>query len=557
MNLEAGSKKNWEHKHPLKVMIAQLRSTLGELSENAKRAIKAVKYAEQNNIDLLIFPELFISGYYSRDWFLSPLLFEKEQEWLNRVFSYADNTTIIIGSMLESGKKRKYNGATVFSPLGFKEGIPKHYLPYDNVFYEARFFETPEDKYKPSLNLYDWNIAVAICEDMWRESKVLASHFSSSPDLLVIINASPFTENKFKERLELTRSHATFMNSYVVYANIWGGQEEVIFDGQSFILSPNGTLLIKAKPFKSEYLTIELPINKSANSLNNNSSSIYRTDPDEILFHALRVSLQSYLRETPFDKVVVGLSGGIDSALVATIATLSIGPKRVKAVFMPSRYTSKLSYEGVNKLVKNLGIDLDVIDIEPILKTVAITLNASENDGIAFQNLQSRIRGMVLMYYANKYHALVLNTGNKSELAVGYMTLYGDAIGAWSILGDIFKTRVYDLARYVNRIKPGIIPEIIINRPPSAELANNQKDEDDLMPYYKLDHYLQEVIPFDKIVGPEDKEKLWVRRKLVQNEFKRRQIPPLPTISRANLGVGRMSPMSIKYLQELFEEIKE
>ena len=547
----ASNRDKWGQKRSLRLMLAQLRSSLGELSENTNRAIKAVKYGESKNVDLIVFPELFIPGYYSRDWFLSPLLFKKEQELLDRLFSYSTTSTIIIGSMIESGRKKKFNGATVFSPLGYREGIPKHYLPNENVFYESRFFDVPDDQYKPMINLYDWNIGVAICEDMWRESKKLAKHYPRNPDLLVIINASPFTESKFSERLELTRSHAAFMNAYVAYVNVWGGQEEVVFDGQSFVISPDGRLIAKATAFKSEYLIVDLPYDAS-----NPSSTLIskrRNDADEILFHALRVSLQSYLRETPFENVVIGLSGGIDSAVVASIATLSLGPRRVKAVFMPSRYTSKISYEGVNQLVKNLGISLDVVDIEPILAAVSKSLGASENDGVAFQNLQSRIRGMILMYYANKYGALVLNTGNKSELAVGYMTLYGDAIGAWSLLGDIFKTRVYDLARYINQRRP-VIPEIIIERPPSAELARDQKDEDDLMPYSELDDLLKKVIPFEKADRLENKTSLWVRRKLTSNEFKRRQTPPLPTVSRANLGVGRMAPMTSKYVEELFFE---
>ena len=528
---------------PLRLVLAQLRSSLGDLSGNYTRAHKALQFAERERADLLVLPELFLPGYYSRDWFYNATLIKKEQELKEELFHSAENTTVIIGSTLPQPDGRIYNGATAYSPFGYQIDIPKHYLPFNNVFYEHRYFDVPPTPFKPIINMKDWAIGVVICEDMWRPSHILAQHFEQKIDLLIIINASPFTPEKHNNRVRLVQEHAKFFNSYVAYVNIWGAQEEVIFDGQSFVMSPKGTLLKQARAFGSEYLTIELPTEVSLRQASNSPSRA------EQLFHAVWESVRRYFHSLNQRKAIVGLSGGIDSAVVATITTKVLGSENVTAIFMPSRYTSEESRHGAMELAQNLGIELKEISIEPMLKAFEQTLNISENNGIAFQNIQSRIRGSILMFESNRTGALVLNTGNKSELAVGYFTLYGDGIGAWSVLGDVLKTEVYEIAKLINKRWPGTIPPIILSRPPTAELAPNQADEQDLMAYSKLDPLLKELIPLWNF--PNSPDEKWVFKRIISTEYKRRQTPPFSVMSDCNLGIGRMLPMTTKYLEEI------
>ncbi len=530
-------------KQPLRLVLAQLRSSLGDLSGNYTRAHKAIQFAEKKRADLLVLPELFLLGYYSRDWFYNADLIRKEQELKEELFHVAQDTTVIIGSTLPQPDGRIYNGATVYSPFGYQIDIPKHYLPFNNVFYEHRYFDVPPTPFKPIINIKDWAIGVVICEDMWRPSHILARHFEQPLDLLIIINASPFTPEKYSNRYRLVQEHAKFFNSYVAYVNIWGAQEEVVFDGQSFILSPSGSLLKQARAFGSEYLILDLPTKQFLQASSSPPSKA------EQLFHAVWESLRRYFHSVNKRKAIVGLSGGIDSAVVATIATRVLGSQNVTAIFMPSRYTSEESKNAAMQLAQNLGIHFKEISIEPMLRAFEETLGISEIDGIAFQNIQSRIRGSILMCESNRTGALVLNTGNKSELAVGYFTLYGDGIGAWSVLGDVLKTEVYEIAELINKRWPGLIPEIIISRPPTAELAPNQKDEQDLMPYSKLDPILKEMIPLWNT--PNSSNEKWILKKIVSTEYKRRQTPPFSVMSDCNLGIGRMLPMTTKYLDEM------
>ncbi len=528
---------------PLRLVLAQLRSSLGDLSGNYTRAHKALQFAQKENADLLVLPELFLLGYYSRDWFYNSTLIRKEQNLKEELFHSAESTTIIIGSTLPQPDGRIYNGATAYSPFGYQIDIPKHYLPFNNVFYEHRYFDVPPSPFKPIINIKDWAIGVVICEDMWRPSHILARHFEQEIDLLIIINASPFTPEKHSNRLRLVQEHAKFFDSYVAYVNIWGAQEEVVFDGQSFIVSPTGALLKQARAFGSEYLVIDLPTEASSHL------SVPSSSKAEHLFHAVWESIRRYFYSLNQRKAIVGLSGGIDSAVVATIAAKVLGPHNVKAIFMPSRYTSEESRNGAEALAQNLGIEFKEISIEPILNAFELTLGISENDGVAFQNIQSRIRGSILMLESNRTGALVLNTGNKSELAVGYFTLYGDGIGAWSVLGDILKTEVYEIAQLINKRWPETIPQIILSRPPTAELAPNQSDEKDLMPYSELDPVLKEMIPLWNT--PESSDERWLFKRIVSTEYKRRQTPPFTVMSDYNLGIGRMLPMTTRYLDEI------
>ncbi|MCS5543437.1 MAG: NAD+ synthase, partial [SAR86 cluster bacterium] len=422
------------------------------------------------------------------------------------------------------------------------------------VFDEKRYFSTGKG---PCLfEVKGKKIALTICEDIWR-TKAIRQAARRGAELVLNLNASPFHRNKFEERKELVSRHAKQFNLPIVYINQVGGQDELVFDGASMIISPTGECLVTFPSFKTHTESIEIEL--SGRRLVNEKNIINQKSRSELqdLYEALVLGTKDYIRKNGFSGAIIGSSGGIDSALTAVIAVDAIGSDQVKTFMMPFDYTAQMSIEDANKLAKNLGISHKVINIKDIFSSFEKSLEevflGKEKDKTE-ENLQSRSRGVLLMAISNKLGSLVLTTGNKSETAVGYSTLYGDTAGGFSVLKDVPKTWVYQLAKYCNTIKE-VIPQRIIDRQPSAELAPNQKDSDSLPDYEILDKiielYVEKDASIEDIVskGLDKKTAEEVIRLIDKSEYKRRQAPPGVRITDRGFGKDRRYPITNRYSQ--------
>ena len=396
--------------------------------------------------------------------------------------------------------------------------------------------------------------ALSICEDIW-VSKPTEDAASANAKILFNINASPYEKNKTTDREQIISKRASQSNIHIVYVNLVGGQDELIFDGSSQIYDNNGKIIFQASSFKEELFLAELDINNKKNKINTNRSEFF---VEQNIYNALILGVKDYVMKNKFQGVVIGLSGGIDSALTLCIAADALGPENVKALIMPSRYTSKMSIDDASMLAKKLNVSYEIISIEPpftsfldILKPIFgnLPIDATE------ENIQARCRGLLLMAISNKYNKLVLTTGNKSEMSVGYATLYGDMAGGFSPLKDVWKTLVYKLSKWRNT-QGNVIPESIINRPPTAELRDNQLDQDFLPDYEILDLILEKYIELDqhpeKIISDGyNPETVYKVTKLVdKNEYKRRQSAPGIRITNRAFGKDRRYPISSGYTEE-------
>ena len=538
----------------LNIIIAQINPIVGDIEFNTAKIIDAINKHQEK--DIIIFPEMALVGYPIMDHIHDPLIRRKNLESIEKIKETKTEATIILGTFTEpdelEGKiQRFYNSAIIIENNKIKAYVNKRLLPNYDVFDERRYFSF-DDKFKP-INIKGVKCGILICEDVWDEHydiKVAKNLVINGAELLIVINASPYHINKFKLRTDLVKEKSKELSVPIVYVNMVGGLDEIVYDGQSFIANKFGQVIFKAKGFEEDICKFKLSI-KNAQPID---EKIYEVDWREEVINALKLNLNDYYYKSGiFDGTVLGLSGGIDSAFTAYICAQALGSEKVTAVMMPTRFTSKESIDLARELCQNLDIKYTIHPIDDLF--FAFQQSLEENLGnlpfnIADENLQARIRANLLMYYSNKFNWLLVSTGNKSEIAVGYCTLYGDTCGGKNVPGDLLKVQIYDICNWINKEKE-IIPTGIIERPPTAELRENQKDSDSLPPYEILDVILEEII--ENGIGSEPKDLVnrgfdietikKVRNLYLNSEYKRRQLVQSIKISESAFGIGRRYPV--------------
>ena len=545
----------------MKIALAQINYHIGNFDSNTSKIIEAIKRGEKEGSDIVVFSELAISGYPPRDFLEFTDFVEQCISSLNKIVKYCTKTAAVVGlptfNHNEKGKPL-YNSAAFLTDGKIKSLTNKTLLPNYDIFDEYRYFE-PNNEF--NLVVYKGcKIAITICEDLWNVQdnplytiNPMDELMSQSPDLMINIAASPYNYHQTKVRKEVLRKNAIQYNMPLYYVNHVGAQTELLFDGGSLVMNSNGEIVDELSYFEEDFKVFD------TDEVAKNKLSEYKElDRIEVadIHDALVMGIRNYFQKLGFSKAILGLSGGIDSALTAVLAAEALGRENVYNVLLPSRYSSDHSIDDSVQLAKNLNMPYDIINIEEAFGSFENILEPYFKGfpaNITEENLQARTRGVILMALSNKFGYILLNTSNKSEAAVGYGTLYGDMNGGLSVIGDVYKTQAYELARYINR-KKEIIPENIITKPPSAELRPNQKDSDSLPDYDILDEILYQYIEQRK--GPKEIvdmgfEKILVDRilKLVNtNEYKRHQTPPMLRISNKAFGMGRRMPIVAKYL---------
>jgi len=548
----------------MKVTIGQINTTNGDLEGNVAQMVAAIEKARSDGSDLIVFPELTTHGYTSQDWFQDADIIAHALEPLEQVIPATKGITAIIGTIRPNEDKdgrRLFNCAAVIHDgklLGFQN---KTLLPEYDVFDDPRYFE-PAD-HRQIFEVNGIKLGVVVCEDFWNDDTFWRERlYESDPtdevidmgaDVVVSINASPYNKGKIKLRCDMVSHRAKQQKVPIVFVNLIGGNDGIIFDGASLIADEEGDIILQAAAFEEFVETVELDVRKP------DARGITGSELEAIR-QALVLGIRDYARKNRFENVVLGLSGGIDSALVATLACEAVGPENVLCVMMPSPYSSEGSVKDSEELVSNLGCQSR---IEPISDAFDVLLDqldlrhpTKSGESIAAENLQSRIRGVILMAISNSEGRLLLSTGNKSELAVGYCTLYGDTNGGLAVLGDVLKTEVWAISRHINESAGReIIPNKVIDKRPSAELAPNQFDQDSLPPYEVMDpilkmYFEQKASPSEIIAVGNDAELVISILNKVENpanEFKRQQLPPTLIISKNAIGVGRRRPITHRY----------
>ena len=544
-------------KNKLKIVLAQLNPVVGDVKGNVQKLIN-IRSNFNNNIDIIVVPELYISGYPIDDLVLRDDFLELVDDQINKLAKLTNDgkAAIIIGAPRKE-KDTIRNSVFVLDEgeiIAFRD---KHNLPNSGVFDEQRIFS--QGPLSGPVKVRDVLIGLPICEDIWTET-VVECLCETGADIILSINASPYTIKKRDQRMSIAVSRVLESKLPLIYLNRVGGQDELVFDGSSFCLNYDGSLSCQLHDFKEEMS--EITIEKKDNNwvfkaeIKNVSSNL------EGLYKALVMGVRDYVNNNNFPGVVLGMSGGIDSALVAAIATDALGPELVKAIMMPSPYTSKDSLEDAKNASSKLGIEYSDLDIKDGMRVIENILQDFEGpfvkSGIAEENIQSRLRGLVLMAISNKYGPMVLATGNKSEYAVGYATLYGDMCGGFAVIKDLWKTQVFALCKWRNLNKSEdflgpdgiVIPERIITKPPSAELREDQKDTDSLPEYDILDAILQKLVEDDFSInqiiseGFNVEEVKRVSMLLCRSEYKRFQSAPGPKVSEKAFGRDRRYPLT-------------
>ncbi len=545
----------------MKIALCQINTTVGDFDGNIEKILAYVKKAKEEGCELALFPELTLTGYPPRDLLDRFSFFEQSQKALEKVAQGAQGIVAVIGTVIEN----KGSGNPLFNAaVAVKDGqvlytYKKALLPNYDVFDEARYF-APAPEPMPLFQYQGLKIGITICEDIWNAAGLFTEklyHFDpvqelakNKPDLVLNLSASPFHAAKLSLRQKLLKVVTEKTKAPVLYCDLVGGNDELIFDGYSMAMDSAGNLFQMAKGFEEDFFIYDT----EKPSLN----PIVADSEIETIYQALVLGTRDYVRKCGFEKVLIGLSGGIDSALVAALAVKALGPENVMGVTMPSPYSSKGSIEDSRKLSQNLGIEFKEIPITPVfeeaLKNLTPAFEQRPPDSTE-ENLQARLRGLTLMALSNKFNRLVLSTGNKSELAVGYCTLYGDMCGGLAVISDVPKGMVYELARYVNR-KVEIIPKDTLTKAPSAELRPNQTDQDFLPPYETLDAILRLYIegnqPPAKIIkaGFEPAVVMDIVKKINGNEYKRRQMAPGLKVTTKAFGIGRRIPIAQRFKEK-------
>ena len=551
---------------------------VGDLDGNKEKIITAYKQAESATADIAIFPELAVCGYPPEDLLLKSAFVEEVQKTLETISREINSCVAVIGFV--SGEEaaadpvRRTSNSAAICANGRIYGIyNKRALPDYGVFDEERYFSPGKGK-APIFEINGVNVGVTICEDLWLPNGVIDELATNGAQIVLNLNASPYELGKIQTRLKVLQQRIQEAKIPIVYVNQVGGQDELIFDGGSMVIAADGNVLSNAPQFEETVIIADIePTTKTSDEADIKipldskeydppQSQLKHTlfqplEPLSEIWKALCLATSDYLRKNNFTDVVIGLSGGIDSAIVATIAADALGPEHVHTVALPSRFSSTHSIEDAASLAANLGCDHRVIPIEQTHEAFLRTLSESFtgiSEDTTEENLQSRIRGTLLMALSNKFSWLVLTTGNKSELAVGYSTLYGDTAGAFAVIKDLWKTQVYDLAKWKNfTAGKEVIPNSIIEKPPSAELRPDQLDEDSLPPYEILDKLLRDIIEKDKVInqliqeGYDPNMVKHVASLVDLAEYKRRQSPVGPKISPKAFGRDRRIPIINAY----------
>jgi NAD+ synthase (glutamine-hydrolysing) len=538
-------------KEKISVALAQVDLVVGDVSGNTQKIIEYSQRAHNEmRTDLVVFPELSVSGYPPEDLLFHSGLQRRVDDALQTIRDSIRGIAVLVGYPEYDGDAI-YNACAVFKDGAVLAQYRKHLLPNYSVFDEQRYFVAGKEASVFSLN--GIRVGINICEDMWKSGPVAASR-AAGAEVIVAINGSPYEHDCQRYRESAVKSRIKEVGIPVVYLNMVGGQDELVFDGGSFAMDANGDLAFRAERFKEGMYQVEL-IADAAGVAPRGSAVAPALSDVESHYQALVCGTRDYVRKNGFPGVILGLSGGIDSALVLAIACDALGADQVRAVMMPFRYTSNMSQEDAAKQAALLGIRYDVITIEPIYEATIAQLEPifeGREADVTEENIQARCRGLLLMSISNKSGRMLLTTGNKSEMAVGYATLYGDMAGGFAPIKDCSKTLVYQLARYRNTVSE-VIPERVITRPPSAELRPNQKDTDSLPDYDVLDPILQAFIERDLSVADivadgYDKDVVVRVLELVKRtEYKRRQAPPGIRISSRAFGRDWRYPITSRY----------
>jgi NAD+ synthase (glutamine-hydrolysing) len=542
----------------MRVALAQINCTVGDFPGNEERILDAYRRGTAAGADLVVTPELAICGYPPRDLILRDGFLRQNEDVLGRLAALTGKTGLLVGY---AGRQPKRPGRPATNAVALLQSghildtRTKTLLPTYDVFDEDRYFE-PATENRP-VDLAGQKIGLTICEDVWNDEDFWPERrylrnpanelAAAGAEILFNISASPWHLGKNRTRHAMLASLAAKSNCPLVYCNLVGGNDELVFDGTSLVFNAQGQLLAQGQMFAEDYLLVE-------------TDSAAAREPaeasdEEKVFRALTLGLRDYLHKCGFRTAVLGLSGGIDSAVTAVVASAALGSENVRGVSMPSRYSSQGSLDDARQLARNLGIQYDVISIEPLFRASAEQLKsvfAGRPEDLTEENLQARLRAVVLMALSNKFGSLLLTTGNKSELAVGYCTLYGDMCGGLAVISDVPKTMIYRLARWINRDRE-IIPEASLTKPPSAELRPNQTDQDCLPPYDVLDAILEDYVvrgrsPEEIIAQGQKKEEVrQVVRLIDLSEYKRRQAAPGLKVTSKAFGVGRRIPIAQRF----------
>jgi NAD+ synthase (glutamine-hydrolysing) len=583
---------------PLRVALAQVNVTVGDLAGNGAKILQSMREAHAQGAHIVCFPELALTGYPPEDLLLKPGFVSANQQALQELIAASRDLpglTSVIGFV--DRVHDIYNAAAVVHEGRLIGVYHKHYLPNYGVFDENRYFQA--GRKAPLFLINGVHVGVNVCEDIWYPTGPISMQALAGAEVILNINSSPFHTEKELFREEMLATRASDNGVIVAYLNLVGGQDEIVHDGGSMVFDAQGKLIARAKRFEEDLLVVDLDTASVFRSrlhdprrrqerlqVNADDVPLYvissqpvptpamagrneplilgapqRIEPTmdrlEEIYAALVLGTRDYVHKTGFKKALVGLSGGIDSSLVAAIAADALGPANVLGVSMPSGYSSPGSKTDAQKLAENLGIQFLTISIEEIFRTSlrVMTPAIGEDDpGLAGENLQARIRGNILMTISNKLGPIVLTTGNKSEMAVGYCTLYGDMAGGFAVLKDVFKTVVYELARYRNSLGPkAVIPQSVIDKPPSAELRPDQRDTDSLPPYEVLDPILRAYVEQDRstdeiiAMGFDPATVQRVTRLVDLSEYKRRQAPPGVKITTRAFGRDRRLPITNRY----------
>ena len=544
----------------MKIAIAQLDYHVGNFEKNSSKIIESIQKAKENEADLVIFSELCICGYPARDFLEFKDFIALCEKAVAEIAKHCMGIAAIVGApAINTAPKGKalFNSAYFLKDGRIEKVIHKTLLPNYDIFDEYRYFE-PNRKFE-CIELNGKKIALTICEDLWNIDddplyleNPMDQLIKENPDFAINIAASPFSFTHDDRRTKILQRNASTYHIPFFYVNHVGAQTELIFDGCSTIVLPDGKMY-KMSAFKEDIQLFDLDAVKQGNGF----GPYHPIDKYELIYNALIEGIKGYFNKLGFKKAVLGMSGGIDSAVVLALAAKALGKENVLAVLMPSPYSSEGSKTDSLEMINKLGVDHQIISIMPAMDAYTDLLAPSftgTKPDITEENIQARIRGAILMGLSNKLNLIVLNTSNKSEFAVGYSTMYGDSIGAISVLGDVYKTEVYQLAAYINMVQGNAIPESIINKAPSAELRPDQKDADTLPAYEILDPILFQYIenrrgPMEIIEMSFDKELVYRICKMVnQTEYKRFQAPPVLRISDKAFGLGRRLPIVAKYL---------
>ncbi len=551
----------------MKIAIAQINPTIGDFRENIRTISAYSRRARQQGCSLVIFPELAICGYPPRDLLERKDFIEKCSESERELVSETSGIAVLCGTLTPTASKcgaSLYNSAILFRDGRELARVHKRLLPVYDVFDETRYF-IPAGSSQP-VRFDGVNMGITICEDIWNSNGECANlpAYCENPvreladqnaDLIINISASPYTMGKADIRRCLLSAHSTEYGMPFIYCNAVGGQDSLIFDGASLAVDKTGRTVCRASAFREDMVVLEFEKEDGGSGFMAGPMHPWPECQEEEVAHALELGLRDYTERCGISKVTLGLSGGIDSALTAAVACRALGRENVLGVIMPSPYTSGESIEDAEALANNLGISCVTVPIGEIFSTYLTTLSElfqGLDQDVTEENIQARIRGNILMAISNKLGYMVLTTGNKSELAVGYCTLYGDMSGGYALISDLPKTLVYRVSRWFNR-SGEVIPQRVLEKPPSAELRPDQTDQDDLPPYEIIDPilemYLEQLLPIEEIVkrGFARETVLKITGMVDRNEYKRQQAPPGPKITTKAFGMGRRYPIAHRF----------